>query len=216
MRTSVLGSMRQMGRLWSAWCSRSVERRDCILLMRSVLLGSVCCCSCGWLLQGGPEGGAVPGNGTATGRDSPGGKHWTYGSQGGTDTLQSIGCAQYCRPAHRHVQFCLSFRCDPWQHKRLTSQHSQIQRCQSVSAANASVQIEGVLSDFVRLREESSYLDGGTLLEGGGSYNDLMADDEDNYQLGESQIGCLTAWGNCAKPVRTSEGWAAHCLDCRC
>jgi hypothetical protein len=45
-------------------------------------------------------------------------------------------------------------------------------------------QIEAVLNDFVRLHEESSYLEGG--MEGGaGGYDDWMADDEDNYQLGE-------------------------------
>lgn len=47
-------------------------------------------------------------------------------------------------------------------------------------------QIEGVMNDFVRLREESSYLEMGMLLEGGNGLNDLMADDEDNYQVGES------------------------------
>lgn len=41
-----------------------------------------------------------------------------------------------------------------------------------------------MLGDFVRLREESSYLEGGMLLEGGSGLNDLMADDEDNYQMG--------------------------------
>jgi hypothetical protein len=44
-----------------------------------------------------------------------------------------------------------------------------------------------VVSDFVRLREESSYLEMGMLLEGGTGLNDLMADDEDNYQMGELQ-----------------------------
>jgi hypothetical protein len=48
------------------------------------------------------------------------------------------------------------------------------------------MQIEAVMSDFVRLREESSYLEGGVLLEGGNGMTDWMADDEDNYQLGES------------------------------
>lgn len=46
------------------------------------------------------------------------------------------------------------------------------------------------MSDFVRLREESSYLEGGMLLEGGNGMTDWMADDEDNYQLGES-LRCM-------------------------
>lgn len=42
------------------------------------------------------------------------------------------------------------------------------------------------MNDFVRLREESSYLEMGMTLEGGSNgLNDLMADDDDNYQLGE-------------------------------
>jgi len=43
------------------------------------------------------------------------------------------------------------------------------------------------MNDFVRLREESSYLEMGMLLEGGNGLNDLMADDEDNYQVGKLQ-----------------------------
>lgn len=41
-----------------------------------------------------------------------------------------------------------------------------------------------MLGDFVRLREETDFTEGGMLLEGGGTYNELMADDEDNYQMG--------------------------------
>ena len=40
------------------------------------------------------------------------------------------------------------------------------------------------MCDFVRLREESSYLEMGMTLEGGTGLQDLMADDDDNYQLG--------------------------------
>jgi hypothetical protein len=46
------------------------------------------------------------------------------------------------------------------------------------------LQVESVLNDFVRLREECSYHDSGTALEGGYGMAELMADDEDVYQLG--------------------------------
>jgi hypothetical protein len=47
------------------------------------------------------------------------------------------------------------------------------------------LQVESVLNDFVRLREECSYHDSGTALEGGYGMAELMADDEDVYQLGK-------------------------------
>jgi hypothetical protein len=46
------------------------------------------------------------------------------------------------------------------------------------------MQVESVMNDFVRLREECSYHDSGTALEGGYGMAELMADDEDVYQLG--------------------------------
>jgi hypothetical protein len=45
------------------------------------------------------------------------------------------------------------------------------------------LQVESVLNDFVRLREECSYHDSAQL-EGGYGMAELMADDEDVYQLG--------------------------------
>jgi hypothetical protein len=55
--------------------------------------------------------------------------------------------------------------------------------------------VEAVLSDFVRLREESSYLEVGMLLEGGTTgLHELMADDEDRFQSqGEWARGAAVA-----------------------
>eukprot|EP00879_Flechtneria_rotunda_P002839 GHRR01003052.1.p1 GENE.GHRR01003052.1~~GHRR01003052.1.p1 ORF type:complete len:358 (+),score=138.20 GHRR01003052.1:128-1201(+) len=49
--------------------------------------------------------------------------------------------------------------------------------------------VESVLNDFVRLREESSYHDMGMTVEGGYGMAELMADDEDNYQLEGGEEG---------------------------
>uniref|UniRef100_A0A383W5Z5 Uncharacterized protein n=1 Tax=Tetradesmus obliquus TaxID=3088 RepID=A0A383W5Z5_TETOB len=54
-----------------------------------------------------------------------------------------------------------------------------------VNLGPTEAKVESVLNDFVRLREECSYHDSGTALEGGYGMAELMADDEDVYQLGE-------------------------------
>lgn len=61
-------------------------------------------------------------------------------------------------------------------------------------------QVEAVMNDFVRLREESSYHDTALFMEGGGGdghYQDLMADDEDNYQLGECDCSACNQQKKC-------------------
>lgn len=52
-----------------------------------------------------------------------------------------------------------------------------------MSGADA-MQVESLLNDFVRLHEESSYHEPGMTVEGGQGVDDLMASDEENYQLG--------------------------------
>ncbi|KAF6251998.1 hypothetical protein COO60DRAFT_566783 [Scenedesmus sp. NREL 46B-D3] len=54
-----------------------------------------------------------------------------------------------------------------------------------VNIGPTEAKVESVLNDFVRLREECSYHASGTALEGGYGMAELMADDEDVYQLGE-------------------------------
>jgi len=54
-------------------------------------------------------------------------------------------------------------------------------------------QVESVLNDFVRLREESSYHDSGMTVEAGAGMAELLADDEENYQLGATGAGAAAA-----------------------
>lgn len=70
------------------------------------------------------------------------------------------------------------------------------------------------MNDFVRLREEASYHDLGMSLEGGYGMAELMADDEDNYQV--AGAGGLTCHAGLlfkctAVYARSADAWARQC-----
>jgi hypothetical protein len=62
-------------------------------------------------------------------------------------------------------------------------------------------QVESVLNDFVRLREESSYHDSGMTVEAGAGMAELLADDEENYQLGATGAGIILSSRSSAAAV---------------
>lgn len=73
-------------------------------------------------------------------------------------------------------------------------------------------QVESVISDYVRLTEEASWLEGGTTLEGGLlGMDDLMAEDDDGAG---GAVGAGTQQGGaCCCTRHTGQGaWSALCV----
>jgi hypothetical protein len=73
------------------------------------------------------------------------------------------------------------------------------------------LQVESVMNDFVRLGEESSYLESGMLVEGGGAggVGDLLGSDDEHYLPDVAAVaGECNSWSGSATAALLQQ----HCM----